>query len=249
MINNLIKLGLSERQAKIYMSIAKNGPSRVVDIYKMTKIHRTTIEKNLIELVKYKLLSKIKTNKIDLFDITDPIVLTQIVDKKIEESKKLVVDINKKFKPQSDEIKVEIFKGINGMYRYNKKIIDYTPKNSTIYYLFTSEKRLMPFNKTKDFHLEYEKARVEKNITRHVIFGHKFLYKKTKKVYKEYFANTKAKVIPTQGSLISFFLFPDHVGFEMMFNEPYVLCIRSKKLYNSYKNIFDNVWKTAKEED
>lgn len=245
MINNLIKLGFNEREAKIYLAIAKFGQARVVDIFKITKIHRNTIEKIVIQMVKNKYLTKINKKNFVYYDITDPQILVNNIENKIKKSKKIITQINQKYKPENDEIKVEIFKGINGLVKYNKKIIEYSEANSNIYYFFNKEHHLMPLSKAMYSPTEYEQARIKKNINRYVIFGENLLYKKLVKKYPLYFTKTKTKLTNNQDSLISFFLFEDHVAFEMMFDKSFVLCIKSKKMYRIYKEIFDNVWKKS----
>lgn len=111
-IDYLIKLGLSEKEAKIYRSLLSTGPTTVLRLANYTGIKRITVHFNIENLIKKGLVSQIKERGRRKLIAEFPESLKYLLEKKEEETKKL--------KDELPEIISHFYKSIPSLYSSNR---------------------------------------------------------------------------------------------------------------------------------
>lgn len=115
LINSLEKIGLTEKQAKVYLACLELGGAGVSAISRKAKIKRTTCYHLLNDLINLGLVSKSKQKKAGFFIADDP--------KNIEKSAKLKMQSIQEILPQLEAVhnvlpqkpKISFYEGIEGM--------------------------------------------------------------------------------------------------------------------------------------
>jgi sugar-specific transcriptional regulator TrmB len=84
-LSDLLKIGLTEGEAKVYASLLELGPSSVGPVRKNTKISHSNIYEILERLINKGIVTVIIKNNIKNFQAVSPGNLTKFLDKKEEE--------------------------------------------------------------------------------------------------------------------------------------------------------------------
>src|SRR3989338_8276725 len=82
---DLLKIGLTEGEAKIYVALLELGPSSVGPIKKRTKISHSNIYEILERLINKGVVTTIISNNIKIFQSVSPRNLSRFLDKKEKE--------------------------------------------------------------------------------------------------------------------------------------------------------------------
>lgn len=91
MINNLLqKLGFSDKEIDVYLSLLKLGSAKAKEISKETDLNRTTIYDLMDSLVRKGLVSKFTKGKTTYFNALDPKRLLTYLDREKEEKIKII---------------------------------------------------------------------------------------------------------------------------------------------------------------
>jgi len=104
-INYLEKLGLSEAEAKLYITLLKSGPITVRELAKAVEIKRTTAYMHIEQLVERGLVMRLIKGSNKLIAATEPdSSLDSLVQKKLQKAK----DIEKNFPSILDKISTSL---------------------------------------------------------------------------------------------------------------------------------------------
>jgi sugar-specific transcriptional regulator TrmB len=122
LIEDLIKFGLSYREAKIYLSLLESGTSVVSDIAKKTSTNRSTTYVLLESLTNRGLVSISERNKVKLYSPATPERLIQYLQDSVQKYTELV-GIARSILPELKSIyvgvgpkpKVQFFEGLEGI--------------------------------------------------------------------------------------------------------------------------------------
>lgn len=138
----LKKLGLNKKQIEIYLFLASNPESSVVEISKETKIPRSTIYLELDKLIDDGLVTSQKIQKTKRYKIIDPLNLKHKINDKQKEIRSLGSNINnfvekieKLGKENVSYHNIQIYKGQAGVKQLlwntlnskNKVVLGYSP--------------------------------------------------------------------------------------------------------------------------
>lgn len=107
-------IGLSQGEAKVYLALLKSGPSPASKIKEETKLHRTTIYDFVEKLLNKGLLSFVIQNNVKYYRAAHPDKLLAVVKEKEAHIKEVMPDLKKLAEFQEEEVKVEVFKGVEG---------------------------------------------------------------------------------------------------------------------------------------
>ncbi len=81
-LSDLLRIGLTEGEAKVYAALLELGPSTVGPVRKRTKISHSNIYEILERLINKGIVTIIAKNKTKIFQAVDPSNLTRYLDKK-----------------------------------------------------------------------------------------------------------------------------------------------------------------------
>lgn len=242
-INKLIKINLSENEAKVYTSLIELGQTSAGDIIKQTRLHRSVVYETLDKLINKKLAFKITKKKIAYFQSTDPNTLLEKARQQQKIAQELIPELKKLGIAKMPEI--NIYEGVES---YRKFWIETTKKMpvGSIDYVAGSigNKWLEYMGKDKDL---YDELRIKRKIKWKMIIFEKNeaeieLAKKHPKLYE--YRLIERNNIDFSGN---FNIFNDDVLILLSATEPMIIEIRNKNLVKTFKNIFDILWESGKQ--
>lgn len=226
------EIGLQEGETTLYISLLKLKEATATQIAQHTGVHRSYIY-DLIEKLKEKgLVSFVIKNNTKYFIPANPKRLLDYIKEKEEKINQIIPDLLNLTKTKKEGIKVEIYKGKEGI----KTILNDLLKEGENYLLFGHLKfeELMPIYIDQFVRIANEKKIKEQAILEK---GTKIIQTKRheyKYISKEYLFPNATVVY---GNKIAIFLW----------QEPYyAILTESKDLAQSYKTHFNLLWKIAK---
>lgn len=126
----LKKIGLSEHETKIYITLLRIGESTATKIAKETNIDRATTYRFLSSLIERGLVSYIIKNNIKYFKSVHPKKIDEDLKNLREDYKNILPELESILKIGTEETNVELFKGEEGLKAIMKDILrerkDYT---------------------------------------------------------------------------------------------------------------------------
>lgn len=233
----LEKIGLSPNEAKCYLVLLRVGSTSANEISRISGVHRVSVYDALRGLREKGLISQIsKANKL-LFEASNPEKILEIIKEKeshLDEVKKIIPDLILDFKSAKQKQEIHSFKGIAGI----KNVLAEMLKSKTEILDFGAEHRVMKFMPYD--YPKWDDERVKKKIKMRIVANIKI--KPTK------LRLTKIKYVPEEfNSSVSTFIFDGKVALIMWVDNPMAVLIEHQNVYESYKNYFEYLWRTAKD--
>jgi len=252
MINNflldqLLSLGFSNHDAKIYLTLLEKGPSTAGPIIKAANLHRNIVYTSLDHLIARKLVTEKIVKGKKLFSLTNPTILKDEFEQKNQLANLAVKRITEKMTQEIQEI--NIYQGNDEYLRLLTSIIKSLPKGSTIYVLGTGGKDFMDYTmwpiwdgyhkvafaqKIKIRMISYESQRSALNLDEH-----------SKKIYEIKFLPSNIEnpagihIYPPANTVLNI-IYSDA-------NMPVTaIKIKNKALTQGYLNLFNNLWALGK---
>ncbi len=234
-IKQLETAGLSPNEAKCYLTLLKIGSASANEVSRQSGVHRVSVYDALRGLREKGLISQIiKANKL-LFEAGNPERITEIINEKVEQleqAKKIVPELLLDFTLAKEKQEIHSFKGLAGI----KTVLGEMLKSKTEILDFGAEykiKEFLPYD-----YPQWDQERVNKKITMRIIANIKIKPTKIKL--------TTIKYLPKEfASSVSTYLFAGKVVLIMWVENPLAVLIEHKAVYESYKNYFEYLWKTA----
>ncbi len=230
--DSLIQLGLTEAEAKIYSAILKLKTCTVREISKECGFHRTNIYDVLEQLIEKGLATTSREGKTTIYSATDPKNLYELLKEKKDLLDSIFPGLSKLYSSSSEEIKVDVFRGPEGMKSAWRDLIR---EGSTIY-----------------------GYGVRGQLREHLpVFAEQwFRDVKLKKIpyYGIYTKRgnlppiiTEAKFVSEElSSPVATFIYGDKVNINIWEPTLIAIVIKSKLVASMFKNHFDLLWKIAK---
>ncbi|MEA3329967.1 MAG: helix-turn-helix domain-containing protein [Nanoarchaeota archaeon] len=242
-INNLIKIGLTKGEAKVYIALSELGSSTVGPIIKKSQVADSNIYSILNRLIDKGIVSFILKNKIKYFQAAPPINLLEYLGKKQEEifsQKEILNEIIpeieniQKMKPEQ---KAEIFLGEKGLRTaYERLLKGITKKDENLFFYIHEEE----YEEESD--LFYSGIQeLAKRATLKGICNKK--YKKTEFAKRAKHMELKFVDFPIPGNID---IVKDKVLIVSWKSPIISILINSKNIADNLKDYFNETWKIAK---
>ncbi|OGP22433.1 MAG: hypothetical protein A2054_09695 [Deltaproteobacteria bacterium GWA2_55_10] len=233
MKEELIELGLTERETDAYLALYNFKETTATELAKITKEHRTNIYDSLNGLIKKGLITYVIKNGTNYYKVSDPNRLVDYANEKEKLAESLTNQLKDKLKLQKNKPIVEVYEGKEGFKSILYKILK---EGKTLYGIGASEEweKRFPFQLSN-----YMKERQKRNIHAKLLY-----VKGTKPMMHKM---NEIKFLPlefAQPSTIA--IFGDYVVV-LMWSDPLVATLtKSEQLSQSFKNYFDLLWKITK---
>lgn len=236
----LKKIGLTETESVIYLTLLKIGNSLVSKIASHSKLYRPYVYDTLNKLLEKGLVSFIVKDNKKYFQALEPSKLLDIENQKISQLKKIIPELNKLTSKTKEFTNAQLLVGKNVVRSIQKDVLDVLIKNKGENLVIGVDEALFMGADgiiMQQFFEELKRNKLKERVL--VREGDNFLpaYKSTtsyKYLAKEFFEPT------------STFIYGNRVAI-ILFNEPlYGIIIESKSLANTYRKQFELLWKVAK---
>ena len=237
----LTNLGLTEKQAKIYLACLELGQASVLKISRHTGIKRATIYINLDEMVEKGFIKEVPKKTTTVYTAVEP--------------KSLLYNLQQKEKDLAD-----LLPYLQAKYNRGEKpsIAFYEGKESvkTIYYEIYSAEEIMFFaTSMSDFQKEFSesfnyglrKFKKEKTKVREIVSSApgdiKYAKENQNKIHQIKIAPSHLKFFADSA------IYNNKLVISSIRDKFYAIVIEDKKIVDSYRSIFELAWQSAVEVD
>jgi HTH-type transcriptional regulator, sugar sensing transcriptional regulator len=236
-IEKLESYGLSEKEAKVYVSLLELGETVIQRISIKSKVKRTTLYDVLESLIKKGLVSTIIKKKRKYYIASDP----RELESKLDEKKALIKTIIPELLSISNLIdkkpKIRFYEGEEGIKEIYMDTLNY-PDKPLWAWVTDDVFELLDEN----FLYYYLNQRVKNKITAYVISPDTEEIREYRKEDKKYLRFTKLQKTENFSVEVEIDLYGGNKIGVMSFKEGIGLIIESQKLFNTLKSIFDSNW-------
>lgn len=241
---NLEAIGLTQGESKVYLALLKLGTSTIGNIIKEAQVSNSKIYDILDRLNKKGLIGISLKNNVRNFEAKNPSVINEMISNKEESLKKIKADSNRlqeMYKYAEPLQEAEILQGNKGIKTFTEMILEKLNKGDTFYILGA------PKESTEElgaYFQEWHERRAKKGVYCKILFNEDSkergeLRKKTKLTEVRYLpGHIKTPALVDIGK--------DYIATLIFGERPLCIVVKNKKVYESYLNYFDLLWKIAK---
>lgn len=242
----LEKIGLTQNESIVYLTLVKHGTSKAGEILKVSNLNSGKIYEILESLKNKGLSSESIINKVRYFTAAPSSQIFEYLKKKKEEIEKEEAEI-KEILPRleknrgttSAESKAVTYTGFRGIKTAADEALDSMKKGEEILAMGVTERKDKNFN-------EFWQGWSERRISKKIIAKHIF---SEKGGYFNVFAKMKLSEVKVLEGLtpVTVDIFGENKVLILNYNEPFsCTMIYDKNTAISFKNFFNQLWKIAK---
>ncbi|MDD5253663.1 MAG: helix-turn-helix domain-containing protein [Candidatus Nanoarchaeia archaeon] len=248
MEKELIKLGLTESEIKVYPILLELGSSASGAIIKKSGLQSSTVYHALDFLVRKGLVGYVMKNNRKYFEATAPSFLIQLIREKkknlLEQEKdirKILPELIGKQKKLENPTGAAIYEGYGGIKAAFNDILK-TLKTGDEYCVFGARGGL-PLKWTRTFFIQFNRQRIQKRIKKKIIFNEDV--KNSTGKDEEKLSLTSVKYI-SQITPSAVNVYGNKVLIALWVDPPVAFLIENEEVAKSYRQYFDALWKIAK---
>ncbi len=247
MLKELEELGLSEKEARVYMAALEIGRATADQLAKQAKIVRPTTYLQIKSLMESGLMSTYEEGKKTYFTPESPAALSRLLEKRKESLRtnesllsSLLPILTQQFEAAGERPVVRFFPGKEGIATVREEVL--TTKDKKTYIIFAPEKLSQLYG--QEYLDEYTDRRQALGI-----------YSKGIYTYKESFEPSVLNNLTERRSFapsllpltVDIYIFDDKVAILSLEGSLFGLVIQSKEISQSVKAIFDFLWNQARQ--
>lgn len=229
----LVKIGLTESEAEIYLAVLEKGDCLASTIAKVTGGHRTHIYDTLEKLISKGLVNYVIKENRKYYSTTNPKNLLDSLKEKQEQVEEILPNLLQKFSSSKGEVKIELYKGKEGL-----KIIlrDLVAEAKTLYVFGKARfEELLPEFFIKKIVNEMNAKKIKEFM---ILEKGQTVVKVKNATYKHI---SKKYLLPT-GALV----YNNKVALVIWKKPIYIILIEDEEIAQSYLQHFKLLWKIAK---
>jgi HTH-type transcriptional regulator, sugar sensing transcriptional regulator len=242
-INNKLKsLGLSPKEASVYLALLKIGSGTVMDISYKSGVNRCTIYDILESLNQRGLISQTYKGKKRIFIVQHPESLNNVPRQALETIGNIMPDLNALYNKATYKPRIEYYEGYEGIIYANDHLLKNTEKD---YYYFGSVEEMTRLI-GHQYLEKYVKKRVKLGIWSNAIRV------RSKETSLPFMAGDKknlrrVKYFPKaiNEDVAALYISDRHITIISSFNEGYSIIIESPELIALMKTMWNMMWSMA----
>jgi HTH-type transcriptional regulator, sugar sensing transcriptional regulator len=240
----LEKLGLNEKEAKVYLAVLELGEGNIQDIAEKSGVKRTTVYNMIASLKEKGLVFEIQKKHKAVYYAEDPRKLKNDLEEKKADLEQMLPELLSVANMLGNKPKVKFYEGENGIKEVYKDTLNYPGEEIVAW--FTDDF----FDFDPDFIQNYYiPTRLKKKIWVRAIYpdtprlkGFSLLDEKQLR---------KSKLVP-QGEYkfkVEIVIYGKNRVFMISFHEKIALIIESQMIHETLKSIFELQWKSESEKE
>jgi HTH-type transcriptional regulator, sugar sensing transcriptional regulator len=236
--NVLIELGLSNNEAKVYITLLELGCTTVTNISRKSKIHRTNVYDSLERLHEKGIVAYLIKENAKYFQATDPDFLMNLLKEK--EHRLLSIIPQLKVLDQFSEEKGDacIYKGTKAFKNILYSYLKYSDSIMTFGIPKNAVELIGPW--VNIFH----KERISRKIDMRHIYNENA---KERIKYLNSLPYTHGRYLPGKfNSPVSTNICGDEISLVLWSKNPLIISIKNKEISDSYKRYFNLLWSISK---
>ena len=248
-ISILKKAGLSQNEIKVYLKLLELRESTSGPLIKSIGINSSKVYESLEKLEKKGIISHIKKANKKYFQATNPERLLDYIDDKKrqldeekEDLKEILPDLKLRMKKRDEEYQeATIFQDIKGYRTLLENMVkELSPKGSYLAFASGMLKEVLG-----DYWFIFQDKKKKAKINARCLWDIKV--KKQEDYLKEYYGSGRFISKGSYLSPVDVWIFNDKVIQVSYTSKPlFAVLIRSRSLAQSYRELFENLWKLSK---
>jgi len=239
--SKLIKIGLTKKEAKVYIALFKFGTSAASVLARITGIGRTSMYDVLSSLIQKNLIIEQKRDRYNYYEIDDVNKILYQEKEKYQIAKEIISEFNTEIN-RNENIQIVHYKGFEGYREMYEHILKINPKE------FIGWINLDHFYKVLDSDYEdnWTKLRISKKIHVRLLMQNSKLAKIYKSQDKE--SNRETRLIDTKKHPFNTtcLIYNNFIVYFDTTNEISGIRIQNSELAQMQKAIFEMNWKNLK---
>lgn len=237
MINELKEFGLNDNEIQIYLELLKQKSATASNLAKLSKINRTTAYLELENLMKLGLVSYIIKNSKRYYQTSSPDKLIEILDLKRAKIESVLPQL-KSLHQIREPFKIEVFEGKEGIKTFYQDILN-NAKEVLAFGVTGKAMEILEFA-YPHFLKKFMKANIKEKALANI--------SAKKKMSSHPRTHLKIKYLPEEyNAEVTTIIYNDKIAIQSLQKENiYVVIIKDRLLYETYKNYFNLMWKTSK---
>lgn len=243
MIDKLLKFGLAEKEAKVYLACLELGDSVASEIAIKSNLPRTLVYDLLERLIDLGLISySIKTNK-KFFRAADPEEFLRIVHEKEEAINEALPELKQLQKMKGvKRPKVEVYEGKEGMKTVMNDILRFGTTEFLAYGSSRSSFEVIPA-----FMEEWHQERIKRKVVMRVLYNNTKEAREKVAKRSESLKYTNYRFMSIQlESPTATVIYGNKVVLQSWTKEPFAVMIENEEMAENQKRYFEEMWKIAK---
>jgi len=243
-VEELVNLGFTKNEAKVYISLIKFGRAKAKDLIRDTKFHKKLVYENIEKLIDKGIVSFVQEGRTRIFELADPNMLVEIIKEWLnkvlqekESAQKIANEIRLISKETKPKQEATIFRGKEGIKMFYNELI----KIGKDYVVFGApQKSIEIMNEL--FWRNFNAKRIDKKINVRSLFN------ESVKEYGDSLKNKFTKIRYFEKNfepLTETNIQDNRVGIIVWGEEPFLFLIEDKEVSKSYKEYFERMWKES----
>ncbi|KKT35614.1 MAG: hypothetical protein UW24_C0006G0024 [Parcubacteria group bacterium GW2011_GWA2_44_12] len=241
----LQQLGLSEKEAVVYLASLQLGKDTAFTIAKRSGIKRSTVYVILNELNIKGLVDISKTAKATLYNPVSPKKLLQQMDFRKNQLEEALPELLLLYKDKPEKPSVHISEGSRGVEQVYREIIDSVKAGEEV----------LCFGQLKHFESGYKKLletwiremKNKKNRAREILPKNEYESVYRERIKQNRNPHHRIKVAPSGMLVNDNIIYADKVGIFSVEHDAFVVLIESKHIAEAYRNVFEFLWTHSEE--
>src|SRR3989339_758408 len=230
---DLEKLGLNRNEAKVYYGIIQKGQATAAELVKLLGVHRNIVYDNLEKLIEKGLVSFIIDGTKKKFIAENPESIIEFL-----KSKKSNIDkeINKILSVSKSKQDAAIFRGINGV----KKVLYQIVEAKNVWCIGITNESVDVLGEI--FWKNYNAKKKETKTTEYLLWNSNYINTVIPKNSRSHH-----KILPKElDQVTEIEIWDDKIAIFIYTNDPIVIVIENKEVFNTYQKQFDLLWNLSK---
>lgn len=238
----LEQLGLSEGEAKVYLSLLETGSTLAGPIIKRSGLHRGTTYQILQRLKEKGLISSVIKGKKQYFQAAEPQRLMDVLKEKEEKLQEILPELNAKLDSSKEKQEVTVYAGAKGIRSVLDKMLEELNPGGGYYDFGVSGLFRNVMGPYWDL---WQRKKRKYKIKSQVIFNEE-LKRENPELLEDYYG--EARFHPSEfSSITDTMIYKDTVVLLIWTAKPPVaIVIKNKDNAESYMNQFKLLWKSTK---
>jgi HTH-type transcriptional regulator, sugar sensing transcriptional regulator len=240
---NLEKLGLNRNEAKVYLALLYKGQATAGELVKAVGVHRNIVYDNLEKLMDKGLVSVISETK-KIFVAQKPTAILEFleskkttVDKEMTLAKEMIPEINKILASHKSKQDVQVFRGIGGLKKVLSEVVQ--SKNSWCIGITNESVDVLGETYWKNYNAKKKETKTKEMLLWNADYENTVIVKNT---------NSQHRILPKElNQVTETLIWEGKVAIMTYSQEPVVVLIENKEIYDMHKKHFDFLWKLSKE--
>lgn len=251
MLKELRDIGLSEKEAKVYLSSLEIGRATADQLAKHSKIVRSTTYVQIESLMKKGLMSTYEEGKKTFFAPESPEYLKRIFDLKRKEFEakeselqSFLPELIRKFEGAGERPVVRFFSGKEGVTAMRDEALNDLKKGDSLLVMYSYDELFKFYAKEEIY--SFSEKREKKGINLKIIYSRIA----GKLPLDTRGTNSERRFMPVEKFSLEtdIFIFGDKVGLMALRGAVFGVVVESGAIANTMRKLFDISWESAEEE-